>query len=40
MYGDSASVDHAEREHADVCVTVTVAPSASAWRAVPRVPTR
>ena len=32
--------DEAERNTPAVWVTVTVAPSAAAWRAVPRVPTR
>ena len=39
-YCDSASVTRPRAKTPIVCVTVTVAPSATAWRAVPRVPTR
>ena len=40
MNWDSESVTRPSAKTPAVCVTVTVAPSAKAWRAVPRVPAR
>ena len=40
MNADSASATTPSSSTPAVWVTVTVAPSAAAWRAVPRVPTR
>ena len=40
MYWDSASVTTPSANTPMVWATVTVAPSATAWRGLPRVPTR